>query len=323
MKRWIVIALVITSVLMIEAAARCATATVTLKEQCEVRCTKPIRIKDIASVEAPEDLANKIREIVVGSGPPPGSTRTINSRYIRMKVASACKSTDFALEGPGKVSVTGKCIRISSQDLADAARDFLATQLPNANCTYEIVVQRMPRELVVRDYGAVEVRPRIRRSSVRTGPNTVVLDAVVDGQVVATTSASLQVNAVADVLVAAAAIRQGEPVSDRNTTWEQRDITKLPTAIIMGPSGALDDWVARRTLRVGRTIRSSDVELPPAIRRGDTVTLTVRCGKVTLRTTGEAKQQGRVGDSVRVRSSISKQDVRARIVASGQVEINR
>ena len=108
MKRWIVIALVITGVLMIEADARCTTATVTLKERCEVRSTRPVRIKDIASVEAPEGLANKIRDIVVGSGPLPGSTKTINSRYIRMKVASACKSTDFAFEGPGKVSVTSK-----------------------------------------------------------------------------------------------------------------------------------------------------------------------------------------------------------------------
>ncbi len=323
MKRWIVIALVITGVLIVEATGYCTTATVTLKQQCEVQCTKPVRIKDIASVEAPEDLAKKTGHIVGGSGPPPGSTRTINSRYIRMKVASACKSTDFAFEGPDKVSVTGKCVRVSSQELADAARDFLLTQLPNGNRTYEIAVRRMPRELVLRDYGAVEIRPRIRRSSVRTGPNTVIVDAVVDGQVVATTSASLQVNAVADVLVATGSIRQGESITDRNTTWALRDITKLPTAIIMGPGGELDDWVARRTLRAGRTISSSDVELPPAIRRGDTVTLTVRCGRVTLRTTAEAKQQGRVGDNVRVRSSASKQDVSARIIAPGRVEINR
>ena len=323
MKRWIVILLVITGILTVEAGARGTTATVRLKEQCEVRCTKPVRVKDIASIEAPEDLARKIGDVVVGSGPLPGSTKTINSRYVEMKVASACKSTDVALVGPGKVSVTGKCVRVSPGELADAARDFVMTQLPNGNCTYEIVVQRMPRELVVRDYGAVEVRPRIRRYSVRTGPNTVLVDAVVDGQVVATTSASLQVNAVADVLVATVTIRQGEPITDGNTTWEPRDITKLPAAIVMGPEGALDDWIARRTLRARRTITTSDVELPPAIRRGDTVTLTVRCGKVTLRTTAEAKQQGRPGDSVRVRSSISKQDVTAVIVAAGQVEINR
>lgn len=323
MKRSILILLVVTGVLIARAAAYPASAKVTLRGETQVRSAEPVRVKDIASIEADDELASKLGDVVVGAGLAPGSRRTIDSRYIKVKLNAAGAGESIAVDGPGRITVTAKCVKISPQELADAARDFVLSQLPQNNRTYEVVVQRLPRELVLPDEGGVEIRPRIMGSSLRPGPITLAIDAVVDGRRVATTSAALQINAMADVLVATATIRQGEALTAQNTTWEQRDVTRIAKAIVMGPGGEMQDWVARRTLNSGRVITSADVALPPTVRRGETVTLMVRCGKVTLRTTAEARQNARTGETVPVRSSASRNDVRARVVGPGLVEINR
>ena len=323
MKRSIVILVVITGVLIARATAHPAPVRVTFRAETQVQTAERFKVKDIASIEAPDELARKLGDIVAGGRLTPGSRRTIDTRCIKLKLNAAAAGKEIVVEGPSRITVVGKCVKISSQQLADEATKFVLSQLPQDSRTYEVVVRRLPRELVLPDHDNVEIKPRMLSRSVRPGPGTVAIDALFNGRRIATTSAGLQINAVADVLVATATIHQGETLSAQNTAWEQRDVTGIAEAIVMGPGGEMQDWVARRTLSAGRAITPTDVALPPTIRRGETVTLMVRCGKVTLRTTAEAKQDGRTGETVPVRSSVSRNDVRARIVAPGLVEINR
>jgi flagella basal body P-ring formation protein FlgA len=53
------------------------------------------------------------------------------------------------------------------------------------------------------------------------------------------------------------------------------------------------------------------------------VNLVVRCGNVVLHTTAQVKQDGRAGDTVRVVSAVSQDEVRAQVVEPGMVEIAR
>jgi flagella basal body P-ring formation protein FlgA len=148
------------------------------------------------------------------------------------------------------------------------------------------------------------------------------MDALLAGRAISTASAVLQIKATAAVLIAADTIPVGQALTTQNTKCESRDVTRIKDPILQ--SAANDQsWVARRSIQAGAVITGADVALPPDIRSGDQVTLTVKCGTVAIRTSAEARQDGRVGDSIRVRSSVSNEEVRARITGSGAVEISR
>ena len=142
-----------------------------------------------------------------------------------------------------------------------------------------------------------------------------------DGANAASTSVALRVKAVAEVLTATADIHQNDPLTDKNTSWEKRDITTISTPITKSSDADASERIAHRSLKAGTVITSSDAELPPAVHKGDSVNLVVRCGNVTLRATGEARQDGHIGETVRVFSGVSQGDLRARVVEPGLVEI--
>lgn len=300
-----------------------APVKVTLMEACEVKSAEPVKVRDIALIQPSGKTADKLGAIVVGMGPLPGASRSIDAGYVKIKLNAASFTKDIIVSGADSVNVTGKCIKLSSETLGEQAKEFVVETLPKDDYTYEVNLERAPRELVLPDVPGVTVRPRLLSTALRPGPIAVALEAISGRRIIATTSAALRIRAVADVLVTTATIRKGDPLTSANTTWEQRELTSLGNAITVSEQDNLKVWVAKRLLTPGKMVTKNDVALPPAIKRGDVVTLTIRCGRVTLRSTAETRQDGQLGDTVSVRTQISKEDVRARVVAPGQVEITR
>lgn len=323
MKRFLQVLLLSLAIETSGYGANAPVVKVSLKCEYEAASTQQVKLADIADVYAPAKVSEKVRSVVICTAPIPGRFRTLESSYIRNKVAATCGETPVKMTGAERVKITGKCVKVSSEEIADEAKNFVLDQLPKDNRTYDITIQRPPRELILSDGEDLVLRPRILTSTVRPGPCTVAVDAVVNGRTAATTSATLDIRAVADVLVTTSSISQGEAITLSNTTWDQRDVTRSPGAITMGEGGEIKEWVANRTLSAGSMITTSDVKLIPVVKNGDKVTITVKCGNVTLRTTGQSKQDGRIGDSIQVKSEISQQDIRARITAPGTVEIDR
>ena len=84
--------------------------------------------------------------------------------------------------GPDKVSILGKCVRISPSQLIDEARNLLISQLPQNDRTYEVEADRQPREIVVPAGIQVRIKPRLLSGDARCGLNTVVLDITVEAR---------------------------------------------------------------------------------------------------------------------------------------------
>ncbi len=295
-----------------------AQVKVLVKPEAVVTSMRSVKLADVAEIRGPAEIVRKLGEVSVAPAPMPGQAKNIDlsSLKARLKTAGLDKTADIS--GPSKLIIVGKATKFDATELVEYAKSYLITLLPAGDRTYEIEVQREPRELVV--VGEVaDLRPRLLGMAPRFGTNTIALDAVVNDKVVATTSVALVVKAVAKVLVATTAIRQGEIISETNTTWQTRDITKLQNVIEAG--NEVTGRIARRSITAGTPITTADVADPPVVLNGETVTLTVICGAVTIRTTAEAKQDGKVGDVIWIKPLPSDQEVRAKVVGSGMVEM--
>ena len=76
---------------------------------------------------------------------------------------------------------------------------------------------------------------------------------------------------------------------------------------------------ARRTLLPGQAIPLAAIDNPRLIRNGATVTMIYVDGALTITTTGDALQDGAVGDTVKVRNADSGVTVRGQVRADGSV----
>lgn len=301
--------------------AQSAVIQVRLLPEVDVQPAKPVTLGDIADIRGHAAMVDKTRSIVVGLGPLPGKTARVYSDRIVARIQAELHAP-IEVKGAEVTILHGKSVRIEGTRLAEFAKSYLESQLPSDAYTYEVTVCRVPDDLVVASGSSYELRSRLLNAMITPGPKAVAVDVVVDKKIVATTSVAFTVRAIAEVLTATRAIRQGEPIGPDNVRWESRDTTRIK-APITRDSGNVFGWIAKAPIAAGAVLTSTDIAPQFVVRKGETVSVTVTCGRVKLDTVGEVRQDGRIGDLIRVRPAISNQDVQARVIAPGTVLINR
>jgi len=84
---------------------------------------------------------------------------------------------------------------------------------------------------------------------------------------------------------------------------------------------ALKGLSARRAIAAGEPLTAAVLRVPPVVRSGDSVDVTVRIGAVSVTGTGIASGSGQVGEVIRIMQPHSSRLLPARIVGTGAVEI--
>lgn len=79
--------------------------------------------------------------------------------------------------------------------------------------------------------------------------------------------------------------------------------------------------VSDRKIRAGKPIRSDQISTPKMVNAGDLVTVSARNEMLLITTSGRAKEDGSLGDSIRVMNTTSKKIFNAKVTAQGEVAI--
>jgi flagella basal body P-ring formation protein FlgA len=120
------------------------------------------------------------------------------------------------------------------------------------------------------------------------------------------------------VVVAAAPAAANEVLHEAQLTVERRDVSNIADPVAAPAQAA--GQTARRTLRSGDILRSSQLARPILVRRGDAVRMVARRDGIEASAAGEALDAGAEGASVRVKNAGSGQVVRMRVSGAGTVE---
>lgn len=108
-----------------------------------------------------------------------------------------------------------------------------------------------------------------------------------------------------------------DAVETADTTLEHMLLRRLPAAVdLVGAE-------ARRDIAGGEVLTDSIVAVPPTVRSGDEVTVSVVSGPIEVTGVGRASGSGRPGDLIRVLIPSSRTPLKARITGPGSVEIVR
>jgi len=207
---------------------------------------------------------------------------------------------------------------IGEQEMTEVLNDFLADaseRLPGVELRFTSM--RLPDPISVPS-GHLEFQVIPAKPSV-IGSRRVTLLTRVDNQVVSNRSIRVEIEALAEILVAADNLRRGDIIDETNAIFQQQDIARLKQ-----PLFTADEVLGKqlkRSVRLGQPILRKQVEFPPLVERGDRVVIRVERGSMLLTAAGEAKQDGVLDETIRVQNINSGQEIRCRVLAPGLVTV--
>jgi flagella basal body P-ring formation protein FlgA len=152
--------------------------------------------------------------------------------------------------------------------------------------------------------GSVPVRVKLQRGG----------ETLRDGVVTANVRAELP------VVVAARDLKSGRPLAQKDLTVEVRDVSELPAGWLDDPSQAVGRS-PRRPVRRGKVLVPDSLDAVAPVQRGQRVKIRLTRGRLRIETEGRAREDGAVGDWIRVLNVASRREVIARVGEDGAVHV--
>ena len=123
-----------------------------------------------------------------------------------------------------------------------------------------------------------------------------------------------------DIVVPAHDIARGSVLTQDDLTTKSIAVMRVNEAIVRNASDAAGKE-AKRALRAGEILRSSDLKHPTLVAKGSTVTMTFETPGINLTAVGRALAEGGEGDTITVLNPTSYRQVVAVVLAPGRVRV--
>lgn len=174
-----------------------------------------------------------------------------------------------------------------------------ALKLPDGTLDYEVVA---PQQWEGWGSASLSVLARLRE------------------KVVGNISVRIDVEALADTVVTARQIDQGDAITAGDLVLQKREITRNSTRV----SRRIEDVAgkkARATIKANQVVRTDQVEKIPLVKSGQMVTIVAENSVMRVSVAGKARSSGAEGDIVIVQNLNSLKEIPARVISASIVRV--
>lgn len=130
----------------------------------------------------------------------------------------------------------------------------------------------------------------------------------------------IEVEALADMVVALHQVEHGELVSAADVVLQKREITQN-THLSARTTDEVIGKKARITLRGNQPVRADQVEKVPLVKSGQLVTIVAENEVLKISVSGKARSSGAEGDTIRVQNLTSLKEIPARVINATTVQV--
>lgn len=153
------------------------------------------------------------------------------------------------------------------------------------------------------------------------GNASVALVVRVDDQVKRNQTVQVEVEALADMVVAARTLERGEVLSASDLSVAKRDLSLARGGYLKEPDEAVGLRV-KATMRANTPVRKDNLEKVPVVKSGQLVTILAENDVVRVTASGRAKGAGAPGDVITVQNLSSQKEIAARVVDAATVKVD-
>lgn len=143
----------------------------------------------------------------------------------------------------------------------------------------------------------------------------------VDDQVKRNLNVQVEVEALAEMVVATRTLERGEVLTPSDLALAHRDLAHVQGRFLKG----IDEAVGLRVksaLRANSPVRGDYLERVPIVKSGQVVTILVENEVVKITASGRAKGAGALGDLIMVQNLSSQKDIAARVIDATTVKVD-
>jgi flagellar basal body P-ring formation protein FlgA len=206
----------------------------------------------------------------------------------------------------------------SGSPASDIEQQLRAT-MPGAGSEYLITIPAFASSLPS-DYDSLKVEPL--GDARPLGSCWVKVYLFKNNSIFQTANLNLQINLFQQVLVAKESIKQGQDLTSELFDVARREVTSLTDPPLVS-SLELEGKSAARAMAVGKTLTQSCLQKKEIVKRGDLVSIEYFGGSIKITASGEAKESGCQGETIKVKNISSSRIISAVVQDEKTVKINK
>jgi len=168
--------------------------------------------------------------------------------------------------------------------------------------------------------GEITYRVTNRPQAKYLGSKSLTLVVLVNGKEAGSIKMTGDLQLYDQVLCTTRRMRRHDTVHAGDLKLVRQNVTMLGSDLARDPSKAIGKRLTT-SLRPGSVLRTTQLESPPLVNRGDLVTIIARTDHLRVTVPGEAKDGGAQGDLIRVKNLMSRKALFAKVVGNGTVEV--
>ncbi len=286
-------------------------------------------VRDVAAIEGGQSkLRGIIGELDLADLSGADKVIDIGREQIAFRLRLAgLEPQQFRFQGADHVRVQMASQRISEEELLATARKALLEHLTFApeDLSIELLQPVIGPSLPLGARADIRLEAQLHVAGPPVGRVHVDVVVFVNGERRSAVPVLFEVRVSRRVASTTRRIERGELIGPKNTHFERRALDELHGPITN--QDALAGKQANRTLAPGQVLTEGDLEPalsqnPVLVKQGSGVRLVTRVGSLQITTVGEALQDGRAGQMIRVRNVDSKNLVIGRVVDRTLVEVS-
>jgi len=255
-----------------------------------------IFLKDIANMST-----TFLNEVYIGKMPLPGRKRCITQDYVKLRILQAkIKEEDFKLTGSNKVTITAFSQKLDMEEVTKRAKSYLLDMI-SGNQRVEIEPLGTPKDIIL-PQGKIEYEMSLINNPNLRNNVYISVDIKLDSKKYQTIRLGFKIRRFANVVVTTKPLTRYHILTPLDIKIVEREVSYLNPV-------PLDEVMGKRlkiALEDGRILTYDLIEIPPLIKRGDVVTIKREDEFLIIGAKGIAREDGRLGDKIRVENTTSK-----------------
>ena len=279
-----------------------------------------VRLGDISQISGGPNDVKRAAEISLGLTPNIGATRQISRQEIVLALmAAGLPAAHISSDSPPLILIRRSGQEVSADQIRHEIERAIASRFSTEEIEVRIARLDLPGSVQV-PKGKVEIR--VKFSAVRNlfARFFLPVEIRVDGKIAQSLAPTVELEAFANVLVAARDLSTNAKLSETDVRLEKRRLEHPIETYTFDPT-KLRGVQLTKNLPSGEELTTNSFISGVVIKYGDPVRLEARYGELKILVNGEARSSGKIGDRIAVRNLQSGTIVQAIIVDEGIAKV--
>jgi flagella basal body P-ring formation protein FlgA len=277
-----------------------------------------IYLKDIATINAPAHLSEKVSSIYLTYAPKPGKSKHVKGDWIDSRIRALTFYDQIHLSVPEKVEIIRASQIITQEDYLNYFSDYIAKHI-GPNVRFEISRFQVKGDTPL-PVGQLTVNIQHQTSVDLRGHVSLTVSILVNNQFVQRVGISGWIDRFEDIVCASRPLERNHLIQPKDVQLNTRNVSKIKDTYYTRIEDAIGKQIKRKAGN-GEIIYFSMIETPPLIYKGDKVTIIAESQALLIKTTGIALSDGYAGEQIRVKNTMSNKVIQANVVDHSTVKV--